>query len=236
MKEVITNANSEQVKLLKKLSRKKYREQYSKYIIESRKLINEAIDSGIEIEKIYVREGMESVFKDCTFLSKQVFNLVSSLQTPDGYLAIVRKKEKFDISEKILILDKIQDPGNMGTLIRSAEAFGFNTILAIDSVDFYNEKVLRATMGSAFRLNLIESNYEFVQNLENYTIIIADMDGEDYRKIELNGNVAIVIGNEGNGISEEIQNSKHITVKIPMQGKIESLNAGVSGSILMSKF
>lgn len=236
MKEIIKSPNNNLVKIIKKLSSKKNREKLGLYVIESKKMLEEAILSNKSLKYIILREDVEDKYDNSIIIENKLFNDISTLVTPDGYMAIIEIDTLSELSDNILILDHIQDPGNMGTLIRSAEAFGFNTILAVDSVDFYNSKVLRSSMGSSFRLNLIESSYEEISKLNNYTIYIADMHGEDYRKIKIDGKIAIVIGNEGNGISEHIRKLDCKILKIPMEGKIESLNAGVSGSILMSYF
>lgn len=234
MKEVIKSSKNNLIKMINKLKKKKFRNEKNLFLIETRKMIDEAIKSNRNIEYIIQKESNELVYDNSIFIEDKLFNEISNLVTPDGYMAIVSKYNEDKLSENILILDNIQDPGNMGTLIRSAEAFGYNTIISINSVDYYNEKVLRSTMGSIFRLNLIETNYEFINTLNGYKIYIADMNGEDFREIESSQKKAIVIGNEGNGISEEIKKIPHKLVKIPMQGKVESLNAAVSGSILMS--
>lgn len=234
MKEVIKSSKNNLIKMINKLKKKKFRNEKNLFLIETRKMIDEAIKSNRNIEYIIQKESNELVYDNSILIEDNLFNEISNLVTPDGYMAIVSKYNEDKLSENILILDNIQDPGNMGTLIRSAEAFGYNTIISINSVDYYNEKVLRSTMGSIFRLNLIETNYEFINTLNDYKIYIADMNGEDFREIESSQKKAIVIGNEGNGISEEIKKIPHKLVKIPMQGKVESLNAAVSGSILMS--
>lgn len=234
MKEVIKSSKNNLIKMINKLKKKKFRNEKNLFLIETRKMIDEAIKSNRNIDYIIQKESNELVYDNSILIEDKLFNEISNLVTPDGYMAIVSKYNEDKLSENILILDNIQDPGNMGTLIRSAEAFGYNTIISINSVDYYNEKVLRSTMGSIFRLNLIETNYEFINTLNDYKIYIADMNGEDFREIESSQKKAIVIGNEGNGISEEIKKIPHKLVKIPMQGKVESLNAAVSGSILMS--
>ncbi|MGY3776949.1 TrmH family RNA methyltransferase [Helcococcus sueciensis] len=234
MKEVIKSSKNNLIKMINKLKKKKFRNEKNLFLIETRKMIDEAIKSNRNIEYIIQKESNELVYDNSILIEDKLFNEISNLVTPDGYMAIVSKYNEDKLSENILILDNIQDPGNMGTLIRSAEAFGYNTIISINSVDYYNEKVLRSTMGSIFRLNLIETNYEFINTLNDYKIYIADMNGEDFKEIESSQKKAIVIGNEGNGISEEIKKIPHKLVKIPMQGKVESLNAAVSGSILMS--
>ena len=234
MKEVIKSSKNNLIKMINKLKKKKFRNETNLFLIETRKMIDEAIKSNRNIEYIIQKESNELIYDNSILIEDDLFNEISNLVTPDGYMAIVSKYNEDKLSENILILDNIQDPGNMGTLIRSAEAFGYNTIISINSVDYYNEKVLRSTMGSIFRLNLIEANYEFINTLNDYNIYIADMNGEDFREIKSSPNKAIVIGNEGNGISEEIKKIPHKLVKIPMQGKVESLNAAVSGSILMT--
>lgn len=234
MKEVIKSSKNNLIKIINKLKKKKFRNEKSLFLIESRKMIDEAIKSDANIEFIIQKENSELIYDNPILIKDDLFDEISSLVTPDGYMAIVSKQSSDILSENLLILDNIQDPGNMGTLIRSCEAFGYNTIISINSVDFYNEKVLRSTMGSIFRLNLIEADYEYINTLDDYQIYIADMDGEDFREIKSLGKKAIVIGNEGNGISDEIQKFPHKKVKIPMQGEIESLNAAVSGSILMA--
>ena len=234
MKEVIKSSKNNLIKMINKLKKKKFRNEKGMFLIETRKMIDEAIKSNANIEFIIQKENNEIIYDNPIFIKDDLFDEISSLVTPDGYMALVSKQSINSLSDNILILDNIQDPGNMGTLIRSAEAFGYNTIISINSVDFYNENVLRSTMGSIFRLNLIESDYEYINTLDDYQIYLADMDGQDFREIKSSGKKAIVIGNEGNGISDEIQKTTHKTVKIPMQGKIESLNAAVSGSILMA--
>lgn len=233
---VINGSSNSSIKEIKKLSKKKYRNKTSLFIIETRKMIEEAIRSNMKIEKIFIRDGEEEIFEKSTKIASDLFNEISSLVTPDGYMAIVKKNNASTYGDRVLILDNLQDPGNVGTLIRSAEAFGYDSIIAINSCDFYNEKVLRASMGSIFRLNLVDMTYKDLSTLDGYKFLIADMSGKDYNFITLEEKIAIVIGNEGNGISKDIRKLEHILVKIPMKGKIESLNAGVSGSILMSKF
>lgn len=236
MKNIVTSSSNDLIKKVNKLRRKKYRKESSLFIIESEKLIGEAFLSGLEVKDVLIRSDKEPLnyTANYTFIEEDLFNKISSLVTPDGYMAIVKMKETDQFTDMILVLDKIQDPGNMGTLIRSAEAFAFNTIISISSVDFYNEKVLRSSMGSIFRLNLHEKSYDFLNELNDYQIYIADMDGKDFRKESYPDKLCLVIGNEGKGISKEIEDLANKTIKIPMQGKIESLNAGVSGSILMA--
>lgn len=239
MKQIINSLDNKKIKEIRKLKQKKYRNKEKKYIIESKKMVTEAISLGARIDMIILEESLdEKVFDNTSYVSKEVFKSLSSLESPDGYMAIVNKIPELDlqnIGDKSLILDRIQDPGNLGTLIRSAEAFGFNHIVLINCVDLYNDKTLRSTMGSIYRVNLYEvSEDEFIKNFSDRHLYFADMDGQDYKKIKFEKPLGLIIGNEANGISDKIINMKGKIISIPMQGKIESLNAAVSGSILMS--
>lgn len=239
MTEIIKSLDNKVVKEIVKLRTKKNRVKFEKYIIESKKLIMEAINSGVEIEMFILREGEESIdfnFRSKRIFSEKLFSHISTMESPDGYMAIVKMNLGRKISSNfILVLDRIQNPGNLGTLIRSAEAFGFNDILCIESVDPYNEKSLRASMGSIFRLNYLNVNYDDILNLKkDYNLVCADMSGEDYNKVNFENKIALIIGNEANGISDIILNMVDKTVKINMKGSIESLNAAISGSILMN--
>ena len=140
------------------------------------------------------------------------------------------------LTDKVLILDNIQDPGNMGTLLRTSAATNFKSVLLINCVDIYNDKVLRSTMGGIFRVNCIQIKAEELQQLKenNYCIFKADMKGENiFNYSKPVKPFALVIGNEANGVSQQVSNFCTHTLSIPMQNGVESLNAGVSGSILM---
>ena len=134
------------------------------------------------------------------------------------------------------MLDGINDPGNLGTMVRSAEAFGFDDIILADNcVDLYNEKSLRASMGSAFRLNILSMSLEEIKKLKKtYRFISADMDGRDIKKYQVQGPIILAIGNEANGLSAPIRDLTDDFVKISMLGSIESLNAAIASSIIMN--
>lgn len=138
-------------------------------------------------------------------------------------------------SQNVLVLDKIQNPDNLGAIIRSAVATNFVTIYAIESVDLYNEKTLRSSMGNVFKVNFIKTDYQHINSLlKGYQVCIADMQGENIFKLNsLQKNVALVIGNEGNGVSEQMRKLCNKKISIPMQNNVESLNASVSAGIIM---
>lgn len=239
MIESITSIDNKRIKEYRKLKQKKFRNKERKYIIESKKMVLEAIELGAEIETLILHKSIEErLFDNQVLVSHDIFNSLTSLESPDGYMAIVKIPEKpniNDIGDRVLVLDRIQDPGNLGTLIRSAEAFEFNDIVLINCVDLYNDKTLRSTMGSIYRLKFYYmNNDDFIEFALDKNTYLADMDGRDYRQIKFRKPINLVIGNEANGISEQIKGIEGQIVSIPMKGKIESLNAGVSGSIIMS--
>ena len=169
------------------------------------------------------------------------------MESPDGVMAVCsgRLESNFEgqtDGNRVLILDRIRDPGNLGTLLRSAEAFDFKSVICIDSCDISNYKVLRASMGSAFRLSIYKTGYkDGLEKLEkwksesSYRWYGGDMGGLDFRKIQACDKMALVIGNEGGGLSDWFKSRLDKVIKIPMQGPVESLNAAVSGSILMER-
>ena len=236
---VIESTSNKNYKYISKLKNKKYRDAESSFIVESRKLVEEAISSA-DIDFIFLSENNASYRTNYQklVLSESLFNKLSSFKNPDGFGAVVKKKSSDKTTNsKVLLLDHLNDPGNMGTIVRSAEAFGFSDIIITPgTVDIYNEKTLRASMGSIFRLNIKECNIDELHKLKNtYKIVAADMSGYDINKCKIDDNLILAIGNEANGLSEDIRNLTDIFVKIPMQGKIESLNAAIAASILMNK-
>lgn len=233
----ITSKDNQKLKLIRKLKQKKHRYKEGKFVIESKKLIDEAIANGLKFDFILLDDQASDDYKmDQVFItSQEIFKTVSEMTNPDGYLGVVYFP-MINVGEvdQVLLLDGLNDPGNLGTIIRSAEAFGFRKIFLLNSVDPFNEKTLRASMGSIFKIDLVfvEAPSEIA---DLYTIYVADMDGKDYRQESFEGKICLVIGNEANGISKELFDLADKKVKIPMQGSLESLNAGVSASILMNE-
>lgn len=234
MSEIITAKTNAFIKSIAKLKLKKYRLEEGLFIVESKKLVDEAVRSKVDVEYFIIRQDIEDFLIPHIRVSKEVFAHLSSMVSPDGYMAVVRISEKKELGNRIIILDKLQDPGNLGTIIRSAEAFGFSTILAVNSVDFYNEKTLRASMGSIFRLNLIAVKNFDRSLVSSYKIYAADLKGKDYRKENYPEKLALLIGNEAKGLSAFMRDMADEFIKIDMQGEVESLNAAVSASIIMA--
>ncbi|MCR5421960.1 MAG: RNA methyltransferase [Lachnospiraceae bacterium] len=182
-----------------------------------------------------------------TMVADQVFKKLSQTISPQGILCVI-KQSRWELAQltqekeealHILVLEEIQDPGNMGTMIRTAEAAGYDLILASEgTVDVYNPKVIRSTMGSVFRVPVIytenlKTSLRFLKE-KGVRIYAAHLRGKkDYDKIDYPGKMAVMIGNEGNGLSDMIADEADEYIKIPMKGKVESLNASVASALLM---
>ena len=234
----ITSINNEYIKEISKLNEKKYRDKSNKYLIEGLHLVTEALKYDI-IDTIIIREDFsyETNIKHI-IVSNEVMKKLSDNPSIPKIMAVVNKKESTIYGNKILLLDRLQDPGNLGTIIRSAVAFNFDTIiLSNDTVDLYNSKVLRSTQGMLFNINILRQNLTNVINElknNNYTIYGTKVDnGYDVKEVNNTNKFALIIGNEGTGISDNIlkQCDKYLYIK--MNNNCESLNAGVAASILM---
>lgn len=240
---IISSDTNPKYKYIKKLSRKKYRTKYQAFVIESKKIVEEVtnplLTKDVDVDFVFVNEDMKD-FKtshEKIVFSNDLFDKISPMKNPEGVCAVVKMPKPKEIkSSRILLLDHIQDPGNLGTMVRSAEAFGFTDIILFnDCVDLYNDKALRASMGSVFRLNFTNLNKDQIDSLrKDYRLIGADMGGVDYRKINTEEKIILCIGNEANGLSDFIKERADDFVAIPMKGKIESLNAAIAASILMN--
>lgn len=228
----ITSMHNDLVKFWVSLKNKKVRDKERKFIVEGDHLIDEARKNNlIEYVISCVDENAEY------FVTKEIMEKISNQQSISYNVAVVNFIPEDAINGNILILDNLQDPGNLGTIIRSATAFNINTIiLSDDSVDLYNPKVVRATEGMIFNLNIIRRDLsKIIPVLKNlgYKLIGTDVKrGMDVRNIRKE-NVAIVIGNEGSGMKNKTKNMCDEFINIKMMDTCESLNAGVAASIIM---
>ena len=234
---LITSLNNDKVKELVKLKDKKYRDENSIFFVEGKDLIDEAYKNNL-LKQLYIIDGTINDYNDipCTYITKEIMKKISAMESISNYFGICHKKQEKELGNRLLILDNIQDPGNLGTIIRSAVAFNFDTIiLSTDTVDLYNPKVLRSTKGMLFNINIIVRDLNtFIDTLTDYTIYGTDVTkGIDIKDEDLPDKLAIIIGNEGQGISSEIKNKCHKFIYLKMDNKCESLNAGVSASIIM---
>lgn len=255
--QVISSKDNELIKNIKKLKDKKYRDINNEFIIEGIKLIHEAIKENAKIKSIVVCEDClktqtieqnllyEIAKYNCIYVTEKVFETLTDVINPQGVLAIVVKQSTEDNimfdQDIIVVLDGIQDPGNLGAILRTLDSANLKqVIISKNSADAFNPKVVRATMGAIFRINIIESD-NLIQTLKNikkhkFKIVATTLETNntiydiDYDK------KVIVIGNEANGVSEDIINLSDEQIKIPMLGRTESLNASIATAIVLYEY
>ncbi len=237
---ILTSLENNKVKELSKLQMKKYRDETSTYLVEGEHLVEEALKENLVLE-IFALEGTSYSFSiPCTMVSYEVMKKISTMDTPCSIVALCKKKISAITGNKILLLDEIQDPGNLGTIIRSSVAFGIDTIiLSENTVDLYNPKVLRATQGVYTHIPIVSmDSREAICSLKEkgYSIYGTNVEnGVDVRSLSpsLKEKFCLVMGNEGSGVSPEIQKLCDQNLYIPMKKEVESLNVGVACSILL---
>lgn len=227
---MIESVNNERIKRYAKLQQKKYRDLEGLFIVEGAHLVEEAKKNNLLID-IFSLDGSEG-----TQVSESVMRKLSSLTTAPNVLGIVKKRDSKEITGNILILDGIQDPGNLGTIIRSAVAFNIDTIIASsDTVDVYNQKTIRSSEGMIFNINYIVADLEKVlPSLNEYDIYTTNVvNGEDVHKVDVTKKYAIIMGNEGAGVRKNIATLANKTLYIPISEKCESLNVAIATSIIL---
>ncbi len=264
---IITSTSNEQIKRIVKLREKaKERKSEGLFVVEGIRIFKEI--PAMDIDSVFVSESfvenhinkeskdatdnkydnIPELFSrvDYTVVADNVFKKLSDTVTPQGVLAVVRMAgytleellEERGEDSCIVVLEKIQDPGNLGTIIRTGEGAGITgVVMSSDTVDLYNPKVIRSTMGSIFRVPcvVVDDLKEAVKTIKNsgVTTYAAHLDGEDISDVDFEDDRAFLIGNEANGLSDEIANLADKKIKIPMEGEVESLNAAVATAILI---
>jgi len=235
-----------QLKYIQSLGQKKYRDIEGLFVAEGPKLVKELIESkNVELTQIYALSEWIEENKDLlsssniTAISETELERVSQLKTPNKVLAIVKKFEvnEPEIKKKISVaLDTIQDPGNMGTIIRIADWFGISQIICSDDcADLYNSKVVQATMGSIARVNVFYTDLPvWFKELSGIRIYAAMLEGKDVTKMSAIGEGLIIIGNESMGVDKELLQFANEKISIPGKGNAESLNAAVATGIILS--
>lgn len=236
---IYTSIDNKKIKDIKKLNAKKYRDETNSFLVEGEHLVLEAYKKNIIKELILEENTKLDINVPTSYVSYNVLKYISELDTPQKIMAICNKKEELNkLGKKILILENIQDPGNLGTIIRSAVAFNIDTIvLSDDTVDLYNSKVIRASQGMLFHINIIRKDlYKFILSLKDndYNIIGTNViNGKEVNNIEKHDKIAIIMGNEGNGIKNDICSLCDDFIYIDMNNNCESLNVAVATSIIL---
>lgn len=255
MKNYISSKDNSIYKLCQKLSKKKYRDKENKYIIEGYNLVKEALAGDADIDLIISREDVEDFLNLTAKSGKSIatyametrlFSKLSDTESSQGVLAVVNKPDysanqikKIFSEGNLVILDRLQDPGNIGTIIRTTEGAGYGGVCVVrGTVDVYSPKVVRASAGSLFRIPIIyieteEKVIELMRKFNKRTVVSCLRDSHNYYEVDLSNDIALIIGNEGKGCSDYFIKNSDVRVSIPMEGRLESLNAAVAAGILM---
>lgn len=255
--QTITSKDNELIKHIRKLKDKKYRDESNEYVVEGVKLVEEAVKENAKIKQIIVCEDTTRTYEipthimleiakyECISVSDKIFNIITQVTNPQGIMAIIEKNAqnaRIDYTQDIIVvLDDVQDPGNLGTILRTVDSIGLNQIIVSKgTADAFNSKVVRSTMGAIFRIKIIE-----VENLaqaikemrkHHFKLMVTSLQTKNsIYDIDFNKKI-IVIGNEANGVSKEIQDMADEKAKIPMLGRTESLNASVAAGVVMYEY
>lgn len=233
---MISSIDNKRVIEISKLYIPKYQNESNKFIVEGEHLVNEALKSGLLEEVFSINDNDYGV--NTTIVSESVMKKITTLDSVPSVIGICKKTEDKEISGNVLVLDGVQDPGNLGTIIRSAVAFNIDTIvLSKDTVSMYNPKVVRATQGMLFHINIIRRDLkEFIPSLKEngYKIYSTNVnDGVDLKNVRKIDKYAIIMGSEGNGVKPEIDLLSDEFIYIKTSDKCESLNVGVATSIIL---
>lgn len=237
---IYTSINNQKIKIIKKLKEKKYRDEENMFLVEGKHLTTEAFNNGYLVELLVPENSDYKLDVETNIISENIIKYLSNLKSGAGIFGICKKKKMKLKEGKILVLDSIQDPGNMGTIIRSSVAFGIDTIVINEKcADIYSDKVIRASQGMIFSVNIIKENLEeFIKKIrKTHKIFATKVDGgksiKDIEKIE---NFVIIMGSEGTGVSKNLLDLADEYLYIPMNKKCESLNVAVAASIILYNF
>jgi TrmH family RNA methyltransferase len=248
---IINSKDNSLIKEVKKLNDRKVRLKNKQFFVEGFRFVEEALKSDFIISHLFVSE--ENVYRieeqaellkshiECYMISDKLMKYLCNTENPQGIAAVVNMKkhdELMDINGFYILADKVRDPGNMGTIIRTAHATGANgVILTKGTVDVYNDKTLRSTMGSIFKVNIInDEENKFLNQLQEkgFQLLVSSLAAKkSFYELNLNEKIIIAVGNEGTGISEEVLNKADESFVIPMVGDSESLNVAVAASVMM---
>ncbi len=240
---LIASSDNNKIKLLRSLiNQKKARKEHRLFVVEGATLYKEC--PSLFIQEAFVRQGdvellnlAKSKCNKVYEVESHIFDNISDVVTPSGIMAIVSYNvENCSIGNKILLLDGVKDPGNVGTLLRTAAGFNMDTVLLVDTADPYSPKVVRSTMGAIFKLGILELSRESAFDIiKEHEVFALDMGGEDLRSIVAPCQFVLAVGNEAHGISPQLRERADKIVAIKADG-IESLNAAIAGAIAMFHF
>lgn len=240
---MIASKDNSKYKLWSKLSQKKYRLKEQLFLVEGEHLVVEAKKAGVIVDVLLCEGTSFEINAPVTYLAKPLFDKLASTVTSAGIVAVCRMQvEGIANKNRLLLVDGVQDPGNLGTLIRSALAFGFDgLVMSEDTVDIYNAKVVRATQGALFKLAMVRTNLvDYVTHLKKAGVVVYAAALDDHAKalsdIIPTRCLAFIVGNEGSGVCDSLISISDGSVVIEMSEMVESLNVGVAGSILMHRF
>ena len=231
----IVSKNNQTIKDLKK---QKDKNRFLLFL-DTPKMVKEALKQGFRPLYIFILKEKHFDFlenQNIIYTSEEVLKSLSSVQTNAGIIGVfeMKKFQKFENDHNFLVLDNVQDAGNVGAILRSALACNFKTVFLLDCAKVSSEKVVRSSAGAVLNLNLIEiSRQDFLKNYTLSNLYYADMGGVNIFKQKPSGTVGIVMGNEGNGVSDEIKSKCTGSISLPMQNNLESLNVAVSAGVIM---
>ncbi len=238
---LITSLENEKIRDYLKLKEKKYRNRFGMFLVEGEHLVLEAHRAGLIVEILLEQDAIFPVPEETVYVTKAILNRLSDVENPPYVMAICRKREEVEeLGNRILMLDGVQDPGNLGTILRSGKAFDIDSVvLSEQTVDLYNPKVIRATQGMLFHLNVVRRNLMSViselKSMEIPVYVTRVEFGDDVHTLKKKDKerFGLVMGNEGKGVSEEVKLQADRYIYIPMNEKVDSLNVAVATSILL---
>ena len=237
---MITSKQNSFIKEIRSLSDKKYRDKLNLYTVEGTKIVKEALALNLPVRAVVGTEkglnGLSMGQIRVEYVTEEVFSSISSEKSPQGVIAVIEKPENQVISpnSSCVLLDGVADPSNVGAIIRTAAASGYNTVyLTEDCADQFSPKAVRSSMSGVFRVKTVRANIDQLLSAIDLPIYVADMCGENVFDHIAQTDFCLVIGNEGHGVSEKIKNRADFTVSIPMKNGVESLNAAVSAGLIM---
>ncbi len=234
---IYSSINNFKIKELSKLKNKKHRDKQKLFLVEGDHLVKEAYNSGY-LKELLLLEG--SNFKldiETNYITENVLKYLSNVDAPTGIIGVCEFKDMSLNGSKLLILDSIQDPGNLGTIIRSSVAFNIDTIIINDKcADIYSDKVIRSSQGMIFKINIVKKNlFEFLKEIKGHIPIYGTKvtGGKELKTLEKISDFAIIMGNEGNGVDSKLLDLCDEYLYISMNSNCESLNVGVATSIIL---